>query len=59
MIPLKQRKINLEDLNELGQLLTRPIPLPGKEMISLFKSGGLAVLDAVFADYIVRRLKQQ
>jgi len=59
MIPLKQRKINLEDLNELGQLLTRPIPLPGGEMISLFKSGGLAVLDAVFADYIVRRLRQQ
>ncbi len=58
MIPLKQRKINLEDLNELGQLLTHPIPLPGREMISLFKSGGLAVLDAVFADY-VRRLKQQ
>jgi len=59
MIPLKQRKINREDLNELGHLLTRPIPLPGREMIRLFKSGGLAALDAIFADYIVRRLKRQ
>ncbi len=59
MIPLKQKKISRQDLNELGHILTHPILLPRRGMISLFKSGGLAALDAVFADYIVGRLTRQ
>jgi ornithine cyclodeaminase/alanine dehydrogenase-like protein (mu-crystallin family) len=60
MIPLKQKKIGREDLNELGHLLTHhPTLLPRRGMISLFKSGGLAALDAIFADYIVGRLTRQ
>jgi len=56
MIPIKQRKITKRDLNELGSLLTHPTMLLRRKVISLFKSGGLAALDAVFADYIVSRL---
>jgi ornithine cyclodeaminase/alanine dehydrogenase-like protein (mu-crystallin family) len=59
MIPLKQKKISRQDLNELGHLLTRPSLLPRRGMISLFKSGGLAALDAIFADYLVGRLTRQ
>jgi ornithine cyclodeaminase/alanine dehydrogenase-like protein (mu-crystallin family) len=58
MIPLKERAITKAHiLAELGELLLDPsIIRRGKNDITIFKAGGLAVLDAIFADYLVSRL---
>jgi ornithine cyclodeaminase len=58
MIPLKERAITKAHiLAELGELLLDPsIIRRGKSDITIFKAGGLAVLDAFFADYLVSRL---
>jgi len=58
MIPLEERAITKGHVRtELGKLLLDPsIMKRGKNDITLFKAGGLAVLDAVFADYLVSRL---
>jgi ornithine cyclodeaminase/alanine dehydrogenase-like protein (mu-crystallin family) len=57
MIPIREMRITRERLNELGELLIHPGRIPkSKGTISLFKSGGLAVLDAAFADHIVTLL---
>src|SRR5712692_2184299 len=55
MIPLRERAITKSHIRtELGELLLDPnIIERGKSDITVFKSGGLGVLDAVFADYIV------
>ncbi len=55
MIPLKQKAITkLHIRAELGELLLDPSIIERrKNDITVFKSGGLGVLDAVFADYIV------
>ena len=56
MIPLQERAIRETDLNELGDLLAHP-QLDFKDgEITLFKSGGLAVLDANLANHIVTRV---
>ena len=57
MIPLKKRAITRRHIRaEIGELLLHPnIIKRGKSDITLFKSGGLAVLDAVFADFLVSR----
>ena len=55
MIPLRERAITKSHIRtELGELLLDPnIIERRKNDITVFKSGGLGVLDAVFADYIV------
>ncbi len=57
MIPLKEGAIRESDLTELGELLVNPKLLTRKgEDITVFKSGGMAVLDAVVADELVSSL---
>ncbi len=56
MIPIKQKRITRRDLNQLGDLLTQPLRKRRHHKVSLFKSGGIAALDAVFADHIVAKL---
>ena len=58
MIPLRERAITEAHIRaELGKLLLDPnIMMRRKNVITIFKAGGLASLDAVFADYLVSRL---
>jgi len=54
-IPLEEKAITRSHIiGELGELLLNPsiIDRRGND-ITVFKAGGLGVLDAVFADYIV------
>ena len=55
LIPLKAGAITESHVKaELGELLLHPAMLQRREKdITIFKAGGLAVLDAVFADYLV------
>jgi len=55
MIPLKEKAITKSHIKaELGDLLVDPAVIErGKNDITVFKAGGLGVLDAVFADYMV------
>ena len=55
LIPLKARAITRSHVKaELGELLLHPTTLQRRERdITVFKAGGLAVLDAIFADYLV------
>jgi ornithine cyclodeaminase len=55
MIPLKEKAIRKSHVrSELGELLLDPSLIERRENeITVFKAGGLAVLDAVFADYVV------
>lgn len=57
LIPLKAGAITKSHVKtELGELLLHPSKLQRREKdITVFKSGGLSVLDAVFADYVVSR----
>ena len=57
MIPLKEKAITKSHIKaELGDLLVDPTIIErGKNDITVFKAGGLAVLDAVFADYMVSK----
>jgi ornithine cyclodeaminase len=57
MIPLKEKAITKSHIRaELGKLLLDPkIIKRRKDDVTVFKAGGLAVLDAVFADYVVSR----
>jgi len=58
MIPLKERAITRSHIRtEIGELILDPSLLKrGQNEITVFKAGGLAVLDAIFADYLVSRL---
>jgi ornithine cyclodeaminase len=55
MIPLKEKAITKSHIRaELGELLLNPTNIERRRNnITVFKAGGLAVLDAVFADYVV------
>ena len=54
VIPLREDAIDECQLVELGSLLVDPGVLKRqKDQITVFKSGGLAVLDAIMADYLV------
>ncbi len=55
MIPLKEKAITKSHIRaELGELLLDPTIIErGRNDITVFKAGGLGVLDAVFADYMV------
>ncbi len=60
LIPLKEGAIKEDDVAELGDLLANPSIQPRKRgETSLFKSGGLAVLDAIMADHIVSLVPRQ
>jgi ornithine cyclodeaminase len=58
VIPLIEKAITKSHIRaELGELLLDPhIIERRKNDITIFKAGGLGVLDAVFADYIVSQL---
>ncbi len=54
VIPLREGAIDESQLVELGGLLIDPgMVKRRKDQITVFKSGGLAVLDAIVADYLV------
>ena len=55
MIPLKLGAITKSQIKaELGELLLDPSIIKRRRNdITVFKAGGLGVLDAVFADYVV------
>lgn len=54
MIPLNEGIIAEADLTELGELLLRSSrKVTDNGQVTLFKAGGLAVLDATFIDHIV------
>jgi ornithine cyclodeaminase len=55
MIPLKEKAITKSHIRaELGELLLDPCLVKRREnQITVFKAGGLGVLDAIFADYLV------
>ena len=55
VIPLKEKAIKKSHIRaELGELLLDPNLVGRREnQITVFKAGGLGVLDAVFADYVV------
>jgi ornithine cyclodeaminase len=54
VIPLKEGAIDETRLVELGELLVDPGRAKREEgRITIFKSGGLAVLDAIMADYLL------
>ncbi len=59
LIPLREGTVVEAELSELGELLLHPVdPNRERDQITLFKSGGLAVLDAILADHIVSRALQ-
>ena len=55
LIPLKAGAMTRSHVRaELGELLLHPMMLQRREKdITVFKAGGLAVLDAIFTDYLV------
>lgn len=54
VIPLKEGVVKETDIMELGNLLVQPmLKKRTEDGITLFKSGGVAVLDAVFAEYLL------
>jgi len=59
MIPIREKVIEETHIRaELGELLAKKRSISRDlHAITLFKSGGLAVLDAVAADYIVSQLE--
>jgi ornithine cyclodeaminase/alanine dehydrogenase-like protein (mu-crystallin family) len=58
IIPMRERAIEASHIRaELGDLLIKKQSIsPGMNDITLFKSGGLAVLDAMAADYIMSQI---
>ena len=59
VIPIREKAIEKTDIRaELGELLIGKYSIHASSNdITLFKSGGLAVLDAMVADYIVSRVE--
>ena len=59
IIPIREKAIEKTDIRaELGELLTGKYSIhPSSNDITLFKSGGLAVLDAMVADHIISRVE--
>jgi len=59
MIPIREKAIERTRIRaELGELLAKKRSISrDPNSITLFKSGGLAVLDAVAADYIVSQIE--
>jgi ornithine cyclodeaminase len=59
-IPLNEKAITKSHIRaELGELLLDPSKIEREHNdITVFKAGGLAVLDAVFADYVVSQFRR-
>lgn len=59
VIPMREKAIRKSHIRaQLGDLLLDPRMIERRANdITMFKAGGLAVLDAVFADYLVSRLQ--
>ncbi len=54
LIPIREKAIRETDISEIGELLVHPTAREkNRDKITLFKSGGVAVLDAVFAEYLL------
>ncbi len=54
LIPLREKAIRETDISEIGELLVHSkLREKTGDKITLFKSGGVAVLDAVFAEYLL------
>ena len=59
LIPLKEGAIRESDIAELGNLLVHPlVVMKTRDKITLFKSGGVAVLDAITADFLLSPLRK-
>ena len=57
LIPYREGAIRMLGLKELGELLLdQSLVMRNDQDITLFKSGGLAVLDAIIADHIISLL---
>lgn len=60
MTPLRERAVREEDILELGDLLNYEAKLARKAGdLTLFKSGGVAVLDAMVAGFVVDSLSRE
>jgi ornithine cyclodeaminase/alanine dehydrogenase-like protein (mu-crystallin family) len=61
VIPIRERAIEATHIRaELGDLLIKKQSIScGPNAITLFKSGGLAVLDAMAADYIISQIERK
>lgn len=59
VIPMREKAIDDTHIRaELGELLTKKCSISREENdITLFKSGGLAVLDAIAADYVLSQIE--
>ncbi|HET7405345.1 MAG TPA: NAD(P)-binding domain-containing protein [Candidatus Bathyarchaeia archaeon] len=51
--PIKENAIQASEILELGDLLIGKAKLPSQRDVTLFKSGGLAVLDAIVVEHIL------
>ena len=58
VIPIREGEISDSEIIELGDLLVRKTTM-GPSDVTLFKAGGLAVLDAMVTDYIIDCLSRQ
>lgn len=56
--PIKENSIHESEIIELGDLLIGKSKIPSHEDIILFKSGGLAVLDAIVTNHIIDRISE-
>ena len=61
VIPMREKAIDDTHIRaELGELLTKKCSISREENdITLFKSGGLAVLDAIAADYVLSQIERK
>lgn len=54
--PIRENAIQASEILELGDLLIGASELPSQRDVTLFKSGGLAVLDAIVAEHVLDSL---
>jgi len=54
--PIREGAIRESEIMELGDLLAGKTSLPDENDVTLFKSGGLAVLDAIAVNYLVESM---
>jgi len=57
MKPIKEDAIRAEEILELGDLLVGISKLPDQTDVTLFKSGGVAILDAAVANYLLESVR--
>ena len=60
MSPVKENVLRESDILELGELLSKKSEIrPSDKDVTMFKAGGLAVLDAMVTDYILNSLSRE